>query len=322
MIVVAFAYFLFLYIDIRTHVNRAKEAIRDRAQRRQILEEHINKLNVIDWLTCRWYSVSLYRANYFLDEFRRTIRIEWHNSDQYHIPTCFAGVQFAATTSNIAQILFCHWTAWRVFVFEIGCCLWVIIEPSIEWNFYSNIFLLSSFDSPGFAFGLLIHSILQISYQVFFLSQTNANLTNCASITTLVLDIMFPIYSLFVLFFIFKYMNVIINEYRGLSRILLMHAIGTSLAFWVFTIVRETADAIALSDDKQNYSECFQLFVELTVKKRIVKYLQHSDPVLMTNAAAIIHWIQFIDNSRPISIPSSLNIVFWLLAFGTWCGRI
>lgn len=49
MIVVAFAYFLFLYIDIRIHVNRAKEAIRDRELRRQILEEHINKLNVI-WL--------------------------------------------------------------------------------------------------------------------------------------------------------------------------------------------------------------------------------------------------------------------------------
>lgn len=54
-------------------------------------------------------------------------------------------------------------------------------------------------------------------------------------------------------------MNVIINEYRGLSRILLMHAIGTSLAFWVFTIVRETADAIALSDDKE--SSCELLFV-------------------------------------------------------------
>lgn len=99
----------------------------------------------------------------------------------------------------------------------------------------------------GFAFGLLIHSILQISYQIFFLSQTGSNIGNCASYTTLVLDILFPIYSLFVLFFIFKYMNVIINEYRGISRIMLMHAIGTSLAFWVFTIVRETSDAITMA---------------------------------------------------------------------------
>lgn len=43
-------------------------------------------------------------------------------------------------------------------------------------------------------------------------------------------------------------MNVVINAHQSLARFCLMHAIGTSLAFWVFTIVRETADAIARSD--------------------------------------------------------------------------
>lgn len=51
---------------------------------------------------------------------------------------------------------------------------------------------------------------------------------------------MFPLYSLFVLFFIFKYCNIVINSYIGLARLMLMHAIGTSLAFWIYTIVRET----------------------------------------------------------------------------------
>lgn len=46
MLVVAFAYFLLLYIDIRLHVNRAKKALKDRELRRQILEDHISKLNV------------------------------------------------------------------------------------------------------------------------------------------------------------------------------------------------------------------------------------------------------------------------------------
>ena len=56
----------------------------------------------------------------------------------------------------------------------------------------------------------------------------------------IVVEIMFPLYSLFVLFFIFKYCNIVINSYIGLARLMLMHAIGTSLAFWIYTIVRET----------------------------------------------------------------------------------
>lgn len=99
----------------------------------------------------------------------------------------------------------------------------------------------------GFAVGLLIHSILQISYQIFFLSLNGEEFRNCASYVTLALDVLFPIYSLFILFFIVKYINVIINEHRSAARLFLFHAIGTSLAFWIYTIIRETADAIARS---------------------------------------------------------------------------
>lgn len=69
---------------------------------------------------------------------------------------------------------------------------------------------------------------------------------------------MFPLYSLFLLFFIFKYCNIVINSYRGLARLMLMHAIGTSLAFWIYTIVRETVDAINMKnydDGKTDDSE-------------------------------------------------------------------
>lgn len=43
-------------------------------------------------------------------------------------------------------------------------------------------------------------------------------------------------------------MNVAINVNKNIARIFLMHAIGTSLSMWIFTIIRETADAIAESD--------------------------------------------------------------------------
>lgn len=52
-------------------------------------------------------------------------------------------------------------------------------------------------------------------------------------------------------------MNVIINANRGLARLCLLHAIGTSLAFWVFTIVRETADAIARSNSDDEDDDKF-----------------------------------------------------------------
>lgn len=76
------------------------------------------------------------------------------------------------------------------------------------------------------------------------MTSTDYDFQKCASIPTLIFDVLFPLYSIFVLFFIFKYANVIINEFRGLARLALMHAIGASLSFWIWTIVRETVDAI------------------------------------------------------------------------------
>lgn len=101
-------------------------------------------------------------------------------------------------------------------------------------------FLYLKLGAAWFAFGLLTHSILTLTYQIIYFTQDNA----CSNLLQLTVEIMFPLYSLFLLFFIFKYTNIIINSYRGLARIMLMHAIGTSLAFWIYTIVRETQDAI------------------------------------------------------------------------------
>lgn len=119
----------------------------------------------------------------------------------------------------------------------------------------------------GFAFGLLVYSALQISYDAYFLSSNGENLYECASYITLALNILFPVYSLCSLFFIVKYMNVIINVNQSVARIFLLHAIGTSLALWVFTIIRETADAIAESD-AENYGKTSIIKILLDFFKR------------------------------------------------------
>ena len=106
-------------------------------------------------------------------------------------------------------------------------------------------FLYLKLGAAWFCFGLLIHSTLSIVYETVYLSQDS----ECFDALQLIVDILFPVYSLVLLFFVFKYCNVIINSYRGAARIFIMHAIGTSLAFWIFTIVRETVNAINLKSD-------------------------------------------------------------------------
>lgn len=105
-------------------------------------------------------------------------------------------------------------------------------------------FLYLKLGAAWFCFGLLTHSILTLTYQIIYFTQDS----ECSNLLLLTVEIMFPLYSLFLLFFIFKYCNIVINSYRGLARLMLMHAIGTSLAFWIYTIVRETQDAINMKN--------------------------------------------------------------------------
>lgn len=139
---------------------------------------------------------------------------------------------------------------------------------------YLFLFYVCFFFS-GFAFGLLVYSALQVSYDAYFISKNGDYLYECASYITLSLNILFPMYSLFTLFFIVKYMHVIINVNQNLARIFLLHSIGTSLALWVFTIVRETADAIAESDS-ENYGMTIFLIKEFLFDFFKRKFIFHS----------------------------------------------
>ena len=43
------AYFIFLYIDIRIHVKRAKKAVKQREERIRIYQDQLAKAQVIDY---------------------------------------------------------------------------------------------------------------------------------------------------------------------------------------------------------------------------------------------------------------------------------
>ncbi|XP_012287936.1 otopetrin-3 [Orussus abietinus] len=107
-----------------------------------------------------------------------------------------------------------------------------------------------------FCFGHLIHSGLLLVYEVVFL--TSEEFYECFSPAALVFDAIYPIYSFFQLFFIFKYSNVIINHCKVIARMLVMHTIASSLCFWVWAIVRESTDSLsrhANAADKEDGAE-------------------------------------------------------------------
>ncbi|CRK99967.1 CLUMA_CG013262, isoform A [Clunio marinus] len=199
MLTVGFCYFIFLYIDIRLHIKKAKHALKVKENRIKMFEEQLAR-------TEAHLQNSL--------EFSQTNINNNNNNIHLQIPLP------DLSASNIQPIShrYCFVTG------RHGEVLY--LKMGAAW----------------FCFGLLIHSALTLSYQIIYFTQDDA----CRNIPQLIVEIMFPLYSLFILFFIFKYCNIIINSYRGLARIMFMHAIGTSLAFWMFTIVRETQDAINL----------------------------------------------------------------------------
>ncbi|XP_046679079.1 LOW QUALITY PROTEIN: proton channel OtopLc-like [Homalodisca vitripennis] len=136
--------------------------------------------------------------------------------------------------------------------------------PSVEWTSlpphlavphhycfskgrHSGSFYLK-IGAAGFCLGHLTHSGLLLAYQIAFLQADPDVFYKCASVATLILDVLYPTYSFCQLFFIFKYSNVIINHNQELARFAMMHCIAASLCFWVWTILRETIDSLHHAD--------------------------------------------------------------------------
>lgn len=204
MLSLAMAYFIFLYIDIRLHIRKAKKAVRDRDAQIKNYEEQVAQAE---------------------DNFQSSLELRRTANGNINVQIPLPDIVINPLKTISHKYCFATGRHGEFVYLKVGAA----------W----------------FCFGLLIHSILTISYQATYLSDDIPE--ECRDPLQLTVDIMFPIYSLFVLFFIFKYCNVIINNYRGVARVMLMHAVGTTLAFWIYTIVNETVLAIRIKQKKGIY---------------------------------------------------------------------
>ncbi|CAG4964868.1 unnamed protein product [Parnassius apollo] len=100
--------------------------------------------------------------------------------------------------------------------------------------------------AAGFALGHLVHSVLLITLQIKYFTDEDINNQDCIDLSQLVLDVINPLYAFMQLYFIFKYSNIIILRGQGFAYFGFMHMIGSSLCFWISTIVRETILALTL----------------------------------------------------------------------------
>ncbi|XP_066253962.1 proton channel OtopLc-like isoform X2 [Euwallacea similis] len=138
-------------------------------------------------------------------------------------------------------------------------------------NFYLKI------GAAVFCFGHLIHSILILTYRGIIMNSEDQTSAECMSVVTFIIEILYPIYSVTLLFFIFKYSNVIINKNRDFHRFGFMHCVASSLCFWLWTIFRETAEYIQNSQYPDEYAnstegDTIQLNENYVKVKSIVPY--------------------------------------------------
>lgn len=103
------------------------------------------------------------------------------------------------------------------------------------------------FDRIAFCFGHIIHEGLRFGHQIYFFATGDLA---CQSITQIVLYTVRPIFSFYQLFMTFKYSNIVIHKFVCLAQFGLMHLIGTSLSFWLGTIIDDAVDNYYLHHTK------------------------------------------------------------------------
>ncbi|KAI1295557.1 Proton channel OTOP3 [Halotydeus destructor] len=91
----------------------------------------------------------------------------------------------------------------------------------------------------AFCFGHIIHEGLRFGHQIYFFATGDQR---CQSYVQIVLFMVRPVFSFYQLFITFKYSNIIINKWTNLAQFGVMHLLGTSLAFWLGTIIDDAVD--------------------------------------------------------------------------------
>nr|CAD7423612.1 unnamed protein product [Timema monikensis] len=145
-----------------------------------------------------------------------------------------------------------------------------------------------------FCFGHLIHCIIVLVYHVTFFFWDDDQYTNCASVVTLVFDVIYPIYSFFQLFFIFKYSHVMINRFVPMAIFFLAHCIASTICFWMWAIIRETMDYISTYVNNKDYGDVtteqpLTTETPLTIHSRYLQTQGHTEQVLTTETPLTIH---------------------------------
>lgn len=95
-----------------------------------------------------------------------------------------------------------------------------------------------------FCFGYLTHTGLELGQKLLYLTEDDPAFDDCTCTTDVIMSVLQPVYAFYQLFFIFKYSNLIINRRVILSKFGIMHCIGSSLCFWIYSILQETLQAI------------------------------------------------------------------------------
>ncbi|CAK1578284.1 unnamed protein product [Parnassius mnemosyne] len=170
--------------------------------------------------------------------------------------------------------------------------------------------------AAGFALGHLVHSVLLITLQIKYFIDEDINNQDCIDIFQLVLDVLNPIYSFMQLYFIFKYSNVIILRGQGLAYFGFMHMIGSSLCFWISTIVRETILALTLYANSKygnsTYANETRLndVTEINAKTRIFDVSNLYDEHCQSSASII----SVFENLSPYLYPFSVEFNIFIVA--------
>ncbi|UYV64388.1 Otopetrin [Cordylochernes scorpioides] len=115
------------------------------------------------------------------------------------------------------------------------------------------------FGMAAFCFGHLINELLVvIQHSTYYYRGT----VECFSSTTLCLHVIWPLYSFYLLFIVFKYSNrrtltvelcgqVVIHKFKALARFGVIHIIVSCLCFWFATIMEDALEDYNLKNAQQ-----------------------------------------------------------------------
>ena len=130
---------------------------------------------------------------------------------------------------------------------EVGSTNDELEELPFDYGFASGRHSSSTYLKIGatvFCFGHMIHTGLILAQKIVFVTDEDESFRSCVTLTGLTMSCLQPIWAFYQLFFIYKYANLIINCRMLVARFGLMHCIGTSLCFWIYTILQETLQAL------------------------------------------------------------------------------